>query len=179
MKTLEALFKDELADMYDAENRIVKALPKLIKAATNADLKQGLESHLQETQGHVEKLEQVFEAFEEEAEAKKCPAMVGLLEEGDEIASEFKGSQAINAAIISACQKVEHYEIASYGTLSEWARMLGNDRAAGLLDEILEEEKAADEKLNEVAKAGANDEALGNGESGGTTAAGKKRRTAD
>jgi ferritin-like metal-binding protein YciE len=159
MKTLKDLFLDELADMYDAENRIVKALPKLAKAATCDDLRAALESHLEETKGHVTKVERVFAAFDEKARGKKCAATVGLLEEGDEIVSDNKDEPTINAAIISAGQKVEHYEIASYGTLHAWAKLLGNTEAASLLEEILAEEKAADEKLNELA-AEKNQEAL-------------------
>ena len=159
-KTLNNLFLDELADMYDAEQRIVKALPKLAKASTCDDLKAAFESHLKETQGHVKKLEQVFQSFGEKAKGKTCEATKGLLEEGDEIAAEFKGSPAINAALISAAQKVEHYEIASYGCLHEWAGLLENEKAAGLLREILNEEKSADDSLTKLARASSNDEAL-------------------
>ena len=161
MKTLKDLFLDELADMYDAEQRIVKALPKMAKAATCPDLKEAIQSHLKETEGHVTKLEQVFQSFDQKAKGKTCEATVGLLEEGDEIAAEFKGSPAINAALISAAQKVEHYEMASYGCLHEWAGLLGNEEAAGLLEEILDEEKAANETLTELARASSNEEALG------------------
>ena len=161
MKTLKVLFLDELADMYDAERRIVKALPKMAKAATSADLKKAIESHLRETVGHVKKLEGVFKSFDEKAKGKTCEATVGLLKEGDEIAADFKGSPAINAALISAAQKVEHYEMASYGCLHEWAELLGNNEAAGLLKEILEEEKTANETLTELARASSNAEALG------------------
>jgi len=161
MKTLKVLFLDELADMYDAERRIVKALPKMAKAATSADLKKAIESHLRETVGHVKKLEGVFKSFDEKAKGKTCEATVGLLKEGDEIAADFKGSPAINAALISAAQKVEHYEMASYGCLHEWAALLGNKQAARFLEEILEEEKAANETLTELARASSNSEALG------------------
>jgi len=161
MKTLKDLFLDELADMYDAERRIVKALPKMAKAATSAELKNAIQSHLKETQGHVKKLEQVFQSFDKKARGQTCEATVGLLEEGDEIAADFKGSPAINAALISAAQKVEHYEMASYGCLHEWAGLLGNNEAASLLEQILEEEKAANESLTELARASSNQEALG------------------
>ncbi len=160
MKTLRDLFLDELADMYDAEQRIVKALPKLAKAATCPDLKAAIQAHLKETEGHVKKLEQVFRSFDEKTKGKTCEATKGLLEEGDEIAAEFKGSPAINAALIAAAQKVEHYEIASYGCLHEWAGLLGNEKAAALLEAILDEEKAANEKLTELARASSNEEAL-------------------
>jgi ferritin-like metal-binding protein YciE len=164
MKTLKTLFLNELADMYDAEQRIVRALPKLIKAATSDDLKKAMQSHLAETEGHVEKLGEVFEVFGVKAKGKTCKATVGLLKEGDEIASDFKGSTAINAALIAAAQKVEHYEMASYGCLQEWARLLGNNEAVGLLQQILGEEKAANEALNELALEQSNQEALGEGD---------------
>lgn len=152
---------DELADMYDAERRILKALPKLAKAATCPNLKKAFQSHSTETEGHVKKLEQVFQAFNLKARGKTCEATVGLLKEGDEIAAEFKGSPAINAALIAAAQKVEHYEMASYGCLHEWAELLGNKSAAGLLEKILEEEKDANAALNELAHTSLNQEALG------------------
>ncbi len=161
MKTLKDLFLDELADMYDAERRIIKALPKMAKAATCNDLKKAIQSHLKETEGQVRKLDQVFKSFGVKAKGKTCEATVGLLEEGDEIAAEFKGSPAINAALISAAQKVEHYEMASYGCLCEWAEVLGNKEAASLLQQILDEEKAANESLNELAHSSSNNEALG------------------
>ena len=170
MKTLKDLFLDELADMYDAEHRIVKALPKLAKAATCPDLKAAIQSHLKETEGQVRKLEQVFKSFGLKAKGKTCKATVGLLQEGAAIAADFKGSPAINAALISAAQKVEHYEIASYGCLHEWAEVLGNQRAAGLLKQILDEEKAADESLNELAHASLNQAALGESNGNGSPA---------
>jgi ferritin-like metal-binding protein YciE len=160
MKTLKDLFLDELADVYDAEHRIVKALPKLVKAATCNDLKKAFQSHLKETEGQIEKLDKVFKSFGLKPKVKTCEATVGLLKEGDEIATEFKGSPAINAALIAAGQKVEHYEMASYGCLHEWARLLGNTEAANLLEEILGEEKAANETLNELALEKSNQEAL-------------------
>jgi len=153
MKALKNLFLNELADMYDSEHRITKALPKLIDAATCEKLQQALRHHLEETEGHVAQIEKVFAAFDEKPKAKKCPAMVGILDEGDRIVTENKKSPAINAAIISAGQKVEHYEIASYGTLRAWAELLGNEDAAILIEEILDQEKEADHVLNELAVA--------------------------
>ena len=126
MKLLKELFLDELSDMYDAEDRIVKALPKLIKSATSTRLKEVLQAHLTQTEGHVTKLEQVFALFGEKAVAKTCKATEGILKEGDQLAADFKGSPAINAALISAAQRVEHYEIAAYGCLHEWAGLLGH-----------------------------------------------------
>ncbi len=160
MKTLKDLFLDELADMYDAEHRIIKALPKMAKAATCNDLKAAIQSHLKETEGQVRKLEQVFKSFGEKGKGKKCEATVGLLEEGDEIAADFKGSPAINAALISVAQKVEHYEMASYGCLHEWAGLLGNKEAASLLKQILAQESGANDSLTKLARAKSNREAL-------------------
>jgi ferritin-like metal-binding protein YciE len=168
MKTLKNLFLDELADMYDAEHRIIKALPKMAKAATCADLKKAIQSHLKETEGQVKKLEQVFKSFGLKAKGKTCEATVGLLKEGDEIAAEFKGSPAINAALIASAQKVEHYAMASYGCLHEWAELLGNQKAADLLKQILEEEKGANESLNELAHSSLNQEALGESNGNGS-----------
>jgi ferritin-like metal-binding protein YciE len=166
MKTLKDLFFDELADMYDAEQRIVRALPKMKKAATCTHLQKAIDNHLKQTQGHVRRLEAVFKSFQKPAKGKKCEATVGLLEEGDEIAAEFKGSPAINAALIAAAQKVEHYEIASYGCLHEWANLLGNEKAAGLLQETLEEEKETNETLTELARSSANEDARDGDEPG-------------
>jgi ferritin-like metal-binding protein YciE len=174
MKTLKVLFLDELADMYDAERRIVKALPKLAKAATCDKLKKAILAHLKETEGHVTKVEQIFQSFDEKARGKTCEATVGLLKEGDEIAADFKGSPAINAALISAAQKVEHYEMASYGCLHEWAGLLENEKAAGLLQEILEQEKAANETLTELARANSNEEALSGSDGDGSEEAENK-----
>jgi ferritin-like metal-binding protein YciE len=159
MKTLEDLFLDSLADMYYAENQLTKALPKMAKAATHEDLRAAFEMHLTETEGHVQKLEQVFEAFGKSPKSKKCPAILGIISEADEIASENKKSPTINAALIFAGQKAEHYEIASYGGLRDWAKLLGNEDAANILDEILDEEKAADAKLSELAEEHCNESA--------------------
>jgi len=175
MKTLEGLFLDELADMYDAENRLTKALPKLAKAATHDELREAFESHLVETEGHVTKLGKVFRLFSKPARGKKCEAIVGLLKEGDEIAADNKSSPTINAALVSAAQKVEHYEIASYGCLREWADDLGNVKAAELLQEILDEEKAADQKLTEVARRQCNESAQNGDSDRGESYAGENR----
>lgn len=167
MRTLEALFLDEVADMYDAENRLTRALPKLAEAATQVELRDTFESHLAETEGHVVKLERIFELFGRPVKSKKCEAIVGLLKEGDDLLSDNRKSPTINAALVSAAQKVAHYEIASYGCLREWARELGNEEAAGLLQEILDEEKAADQKLTEVARHRCNDTAQHGDDYGG------------
>ncbi len=160
MKTLKDLFLDELADMYDAEQRIVKALPKMTKAANSDELKQVFQSHLKDTQGHLTKLEEVFGCFGQQATGKSCEATKGLLQEGDEIAADFKDSPAIDAALISVAQKVEHYEIASYGCLREWAGLLGNKKAATILQEILDEEGAANKSLTILARSVSNENAI-------------------
>ena len=151
MKALKRLFLNELADMYDSERRITQALPKLIKAATCKKLQKALRHHLAEAESHVRQIERVFAAFDAIPSARKCPAMVGLLEEGDQIVRENKKSPAINAAIISAAQKIEYYEIASYGTLRAWAGMLDNEKAANLLQKILDQEKETDHVLKDLA----------------------------
>jgi ferritin-like metal-binding protein YciE len=161
MNTLKTLFLAELADMYDAEKRIAKALPKMAKAATCDDLKAVFANHLEETKSHVTKLEEVFSCFDMKPKGVTCEATVGLLKEGEEIAEEFKGSPAINAALIAAAQKVEHYEMATYGCLHEWAELLGSRKAGSLLKEILNEEKGANKSLNALAHAKSNTEALG------------------
>lgn len=159
MKTLKDLFLDSLADMYYAEKQLTKALPKMAKAATHEHLRAAFEEHLTETEGHVQKLEQVFEAFGVEPKSKKCHAILGIISEADEIASENKKSPTINAALIYAGQKAEHYEIASYGGLRDWAKLLGNEDAANILDQILDEEKAADAKLTALAEGDCNESA--------------------
>jgi ferritin-like metal-binding protein YciE len=161
MKTLEDLFLDSLADMYYAEKQLTKALPKMAQAATHDNLRAAFEMHLTETEGHVQKVEEVFEAFGKSPKSKKCPAILGIIEEADEMASDNKKSPTINAALIFAGQKAEHYEIASYGGLRDWARLLGNENAAEILEEILEEEKAADAKLSELASDCCNESAKG------------------
>ena len=152
MKTLEDLFLDALADMYYAENQLVKALPTMARAATHEPLRGAFEKHLAETEGHVQKVEAVFKALGKNPKSKKCPAILGIIEEAQEIISDNKKSPTVNAALIFAAQKAEHYEIASYGGLRDWAKLLDHHDAANTLEEILEEEKAADAKLNELAE---------------------------
>ncbi len=152
MSTLRETFLDELADAYDAEKQLIKALPKMAKAASHEELKEGFETHLEETQKHVERLEQVFEIFGQPAKGKKCKAMQGLIEEGKELIEEDAG----DAALICAAQKVEHYEIAAYGSMRSWAKLLGENEAADLLNETLEEEKSTDERLNNIAESAIN-----------------------
>jgi ferritin-like metal-binding protein YciE len=161
MRTLKNLFLDELADRYDAEKRLVVAMPKMIKTATCTHLQQLLQSHLKETARHVKTLEKVFRSFGEKPRAKRCEATIGLLKEGDEVASNNRGWPVLNAALISVAQKLEHYEIATYGCLRGWAKLLGNNAAAGVLQQILVEEKAANHALSELARSRSNNDALG------------------
>ena len=156
---LHQLFLEELADIYNAEQQLIKALPKLAKAAENPELREAFETHLEETQNHITRLDQVAKSLGESIKRKKCAAMEGLTEEGEEIMDELEDSAALDAGIILAAQKVEHYEIASYGGLRAWAELMGHDEAADLLQETLDEEKAADEKLNQIALNTANQEA--------------------
>lgn len=163
MNDLQDLFLDSLADMYYAENQLVKALPKMAKVATHEDLREAFEQHLTETEGHVSKVEEIFSQFGEKPRSKKCPAIVGIIKEAEEIISENKKSPTINAALIYAGQKAEHYEIASYGALREWARHLHRDDVADFIDEILDQEKTADEKLTQLAETHCNEAALTEG----------------
>ena len=154
---LNELFIDELKDIYWAEKHLTSALPKMAKAATSDELRTAIENHLAETENHVIRLEHAFESIGEKAVAKKCEAMAGLVKEGDEIVEETqKGSITRDAGIISAAQKVEHYEIASYGTLKTLAAVLGYDEAAELLNATLQEEKNADSLLSRIAEGGIN-----------------------
>ncbi len=154
------LFVDELKDIYWAEKALTKALPKMAKNASSPELVEAIENHLAETEGQIEKVEQVFELIEETAKAKKCEAMAGLIKEGEEIMKDTEKGPQRDAGIISAAQKVEHYEIASYGTLRTFATTLGLEDAAAILEEILEEEKTADVLLTELAVSSINLEAL-------------------
>jgi ferritin-like metal-binding protein YciE len=151
MNTLHDLFVHELKDILNAEKQLVKALPKMAKAASSEVLRSGFEEHLQETEGHVERLETIFESLEVSGRGVKCQAMEGLVKEGAEMIDEDAEPAVKDAALIAAAQKVEHYEIASYGTLVTWARQMGHSDAEQLLQQTLEEEKATDRKLTELA----------------------------
>ncbi|MDQ6913216.1 MAG: ferritin-like domain-containing protein [Verrucomicrobiota bacterium] len=177
--SLEALLEEELKDIYSAEKQLVKALPKMAKTATSEDLRSAFEEHLEVTKGQVTRLEEVFQALGKTAKAKTCKAMQGLLEEGKEIMEEDAEDSVMDAALIAAAQKVEHYEIASYGTVRTWARLCGQEEAAELLQETLDEEGEADKKLTELAEAVINPEAeSGNGAgSDGRSSAGKKSKS--
>ncbi len=149
-KTLNDLFLDTLKDIYYAERQIVKALPKMAKAAQSTELRAGFEKHLEETEGHVERLEQVFDLLGKPARGKTCDAILGIIEEGKSIMEEFKDTAALDAGLVAAAQAVEHYEIARYGTLKAWAKDLGLTEAVKLFDATLSEELATDQKLSQL-----------------------------
>jgi ferritin-like metal-binding protein YciE len=158
-KDLSDLFYEGLKDIYYAEKKIVRTLPKMAKGAEAGQLKQAFEQHREESQVHVERLEQVFEMIGKTARAKNCPAIDGILEEGSEIMEDFKGNPALDPGLVGAAQAVEHYEIARYGTLATWAQQLGMKDAAKLLQQTLEEEKKTDQLLSKIALAAVNKKA--------------------
>ena len=158
-KNLNDLFLDTLKDIYYAEKQILKALPKMAKAAHSGQLRAAFEKHHGETEGQVKRLERVFELIDKPARGKTCEAIQGLLDEGKEIMEEYKGSEALDAGMVAAAQAVEHYEIARYGTLKQWALQLGIKDAVRLLDQTLQEEKKTDEALTSLAEASVNLEA--------------------
>lgn len=149
---LKELYVEELRDLFDAENRLVKALPKMAKAASSEALRKGFESHLEQTRGHVDRLKQILDALDEKPAGKTCAAMVGLIKEGQEMMEEDFEGDVMDAALISAAQRVEHYEMAGYGCVRTWAELLGEDEARDLLQETLDEEKQADQKLTQIAE---------------------------
>src|SRR5579883_1723937 len=150
-QTLHDLYLEELRDLYSAEKQILKALPKVIDATKSQELRQALTHHLQETQGHAQRLEQVFKLHNEEDKAVTCDGMKGILEEGEDILDHDENPDVRDAGIISACQRVEHYEMAAYGSVRTWAEQMGHTEAARILQQTLDEEKHADKKLTEVA----------------------------
>jgi len=160
LDTLKTLYIDELRDLYNAENQLLKALPKMAKGASSGDLKDAFEKHLEQTKSHVERLEEVFQDIGETPKGKTCKAMKGLIEEGSEILKEDGEESVIDAGIIVAAQKVEHYEIASYGSVRTFAQLLGKDRSAELLQTTLDEESETNETLNQLAEGIVNPEAL-------------------
>jgi ferritin-like metal-binding protein YciE len=153
LDSLQKLFVEELRDLYHAENQITKALPKMVKAATDPALKAGFQTHLKETEGHVRRLEQIFERLGESPKGKTCKAMEGILEEGEEMVKQKAEPAVHDAGLIAAAQRVEHYEIAGYGTVRTYARLLGDHESARLLQETLDEEGATDKKLTQLAEA--------------------------
>jgi ferritin-like metal-binding protein YciE len=159
MATMDELFLDEISDLYDAEKQLTKALPKMAKAASSDQLRQAFEVHLTQTEGHVERLDDIFESLAQKSSGKKCAAMAGLIKEGDELASDTEDTAVRDAGLIAAAQKVEHYEISGYGSARAHAEILGLTSAVRLLEETLTEEKEADEKLGSLAQMGVNKDA--------------------
>src|SRR5687767_5664590 len=157
--TLHDAFIDELRDTYDAEKQLTKALPKLAKAATNPKLRSAFESHLQETHGQIARLEQVFASLDEKVRGKHCDGIAGIIEEGKSIMDQDFDETTMDACLIAAGQRAEHYEMAAYGTLVAWAQAMGHTEAASLLQQTLDEEKAADKKLSGLAEGGINERA--------------------
>jgi ferritin-like metal-binding protein YciE len=158
-KTLHDAFLDELRDAYDAEKQLTKALPKLAKAASDPKLRQAFETHLRETEGHVQRLERVFESLDEKAKGKHCDGIAGIIEEGKSTMGEDFEGTTMDACLIAAGQRAEHYEMAAYGTLVAWAQAMGHTQAEKLLQQTLDEEKAADKKLSGLAESGINQSA--------------------
>jgi len=156
IETMDDLFVHQLGDIYYAEKKIVGALPKMISKATSPELRRAFESHLDETRGHVRRVEQVFEMHGAKPSAVKCPAIDGIIEEAEEVAGEVDDKNVLDAALVAAAQAVEHYEMTRYGTLIAWAKALGRDDCAEVLDATLAEEKAADSKLTQIAERGVN-----------------------
>jgi ferritin-like metal-binding protein YciE len=164
IESLEELLQEELKDIYDAEKQLTKALPKLAKKASSPELKSAFEEHLRQTEQHMERLEQVFEQMEMPVRGKKCEGMKHLISEGDEMIGDAEDDSTRDALMIAAAQKVEHYEIAAYGTLRTWANILGRNEVAGMLEETLDEEKETDEKLTQIAEGFVNEDAAQQGE---------------
>src|SRR5438477_12555274 len=160
LETLKELYVNELRDLYNAEGQLVKALPKMAKGASSDELKEAFEKHLEQTKGHVQRLEEVFEEIDETPKGKTCKAMKGLIEEGSEVLKADGEDSVIDAGIIVAAQKVEHYEIAGYGSVRTFAQLLGKDKSAELLQQTLDEESETNETLNQLAEEIVNPEAL-------------------
>jgi ferritin-like metal-binding protein YciE len=171
LASLKDLYVNELKDLYSAENELVKALPKMAKAASSTELQDGFKQHLEQTKGHVERLEEIFDKLEMTPKGKKCKAMEGLIEEGKELTEEDAEPEVLDAGLIAAAQKVEHYEMAGYGCVRTYARLLGDEEAADLLQQTLDEEGETDKKLTALAETVINLSAAQNGE-----ADGKKRK---
>jgi len=157
VKTMEDLFYDTLKDIYYAERKILKTLPKMARAAQSEELKAAFQKHKTQTEGQIERLQQVFEIIGKRAQGKTCDAIEGIVAEGEEIIEEYGGTQAVDAGLIASAQAVEHYEITRYGTLKRWAQVLGHQEAVTLLDQTLQEESQTDEDLTALADAGANE----------------------
>jgi ferritin-like metal-binding protein YciE len=166
LESLQDLFLNELKDIYNAEKQIVRALPRMAKAAQAPELRQAFTKHLRETEGHVQRLERIFKSLGQAARGKKCKGMEGLIEEGKEILEEDGAPEVIDAALISAAQRVEHYEMAAYGCLRTYAQLLGMDEADGLLEQTLQEEEATDKALTALGEGGLNQAAVAAGSEG-------------
>jgi ferritin-like metal-binding protein YciE len=167
---MDNLFLAQVKDLYDAEKQLVKALPKMAKAASSQELRQGFQEHLDQTKGHVSRLEQIFDQLGQKASGTKCEGMAGLIDEREEMVDEIDQSPLLDAGLIGSAQKVEHYEIAAYGTVKTFARMLGHRQAVTLLEQTLNEEKQTDQKLTQLAESMINEEAIQVGSSGGSAA---------
>lgn len=176
LDTLKKLYVDELRDLYSAENQLIKALPKMAKGASSAELKQAFEDHLEQTKEHVERLDEIFSRLDEKPTGKTCKAMKGLIEEGSEMLEEDGEESVIDAGLIGAAQRVEHYEIAAYGTVRTFANLLGEEEAADLLQQTLDEEGETDKQLSELAEEIVNEEALSQSEEEETATSSSRRR---
>jgi ferritin-like metal-binding protein YciE len=176
LDSLKKLYVEELRDLYSAENQLVKALPKMAKGAASAELKQAFEDHLELTKEHVERLDEIFSRLDEKPTGKTCKAMKGLIEEGSEMLQEDGEESVIDAGLIGAAQRVEHYEIAAYGTVRTFANLLGEEEAADLLQQTLDEEGETDKHLSELAEEIVNEEALAQDEEEETATASSRRR---
>src|SRR3954466_15718039 len=176
LDSLKKLYVEELRDLYSAENQLIKALPKMAKGASSSELKQAFEDHLEQTREHVDRLDEIFGRLDEKPTGKTCKAMKGLVEEGSEIMEEDGEESVLDAGLIAAAQKVEHYEIASYGTVRTWANLLGEEEAADLLQQTLDEEGETDKQLNELAEEIVNQEALSETEEEASTTSNSRRR---
>lgn len=160
MQDLQDLYVGELRDLYNAEKQLIRALPKMAKKASDDQLRQAFETHLEETKGHVDRLEQIFEKLGRKAGGKTCKAMQGIVEEGKEMMEEAEEPEVLDAALIAAAQRAEHYEIAGYGTVRTYAKLLGDDQAAKILQKTLDEEGETDKKLSQLAESSINLEAM-------------------
>jgi ferritin-like metal-binding protein YciE len=176
LDSLKKLYVEELRDLYNAENQLIKALPKMAKGASSDELKQAFKDHLEQTKEHVERLDEIFGRLDEKPTGKTCKAMKGLIEEGSEILDEDGEESVLDAGIIAAAQKIEHYEIASYGTVRTFANLLGEEEAADLLQQTLDEEGETDKHLSELAEEIVNEEALSQSEEEETATSSSRRR---
>ena len=176
LDSLKKLYVEELRDLYSAENQLIKALPKMAKGASSAELKQAFEDHLEQTKEHVERLDEIFSRLDEKATGKTCKAMKGLIEEGSEMLEEDGEESVIDAGFDGAAQRVEHYEIAAYGTVRTFANLLGEEEAADLLQQTLDEEGETDKQLSELAEEIVNEEALSQSEEEETATSSSRRR---